>query len=131
MRLKAALQQSKDYDRNLSSRKAVLAAIGFIHRNPIRRGLVEDVTHWKWSSTRGYASVKLVVDLDLPTIRGLPPFARVEVLEPAGLELDGAVDEFILFLAGVVPEGVGVPEGGGVGAWKAPRQSVLGTSRWG
>ena len=42
-------------------------------RNPIRRGLIDEVTHWKWSSARWYASDKVVVDLDLPTIHGLPP----------------------------------------------------------
>ena len=72
-RLKAELQQSKGYDRNLSSRKAVLAAIDYIHRNPIRRGLIDEVTHWKWSSTRWYASDRQIVDPDLPTIHGLPP----------------------------------------------------------
>ena len=40
------------------------------------------------------------------------PIARVEVLHPIGLEQHGAVDELCLLRAGVVPEGVGVPEGG-------------------
>ena len=66
-------QEGPGYDRNLSSRKAVLAAIEYIHRNPIRRGLVDDVAHWKWSSARWYASDTLLVDPDLPTIHGLPP----------------------------------------------------------
>ena len=61
------------YDRNLPSQKAVLAAIDYIHRNPIRRGLVDEVTHWKWSSARWYASERQFVDPDLPTIHGLPP----------------------------------------------------------
>ena len=66
-------QEGPEYDRNLSSRKAVLSAIDDIHRNPIRRGLVDDVAHWKWSSARWYASETLLVDPDLPTIHGLPP----------------------------------------------------------
>ena len=40
------------------------------------------------------------------------PFTRVEVLDTVGFEQDGAVDESGLFGAGVVPEGVAVPEGG-------------------
>ena len=66
-------QEGPGYDRNLSSRKAVLAAIDYIHWNPIRRGLVDEVIHWKWSSARWYASETLLVDPDLPTIHGLPP----------------------------------------------------------
>ena len=66
-------QEGPGYDRNLSSQKAVLAAIDYIHRNPIRRGLVDERTHWKWSSALWYASNKQIVDPDLPTIHGLPP----------------------------------------------------------
>ena len=43
------------------------------------------------------------------------PIAGVEVLDAVGFEQDGAVDQLRLFGAGVVPEGVGVPEEGGVG----------------
>ena len=66
-------QEGPGYDRNLSSQKAVLAAIDYIHRNPIRRGLVDEMTHWKWSSARWYTSERQIVDSDLPTIHGLPP----------------------------------------------------------
>ena len=66
-------QEGPGYDRNLSSQKAVLAAIDYIHRNPIRRGLVDGVAHWKWSSSRWYASETRLVDPDLPTTHGLPP----------------------------------------------------------
>lgn len=66
-------QEGPGYDRNLSSQPVVLAAIDYIHRNPIRRGLVDEATHWKWSSSRWYASNRQVVDPDLPTIHGLPP----------------------------------------------------------
>ena len=38
------------------------------------------------------------------------PIGRVEVLDAVGFEEDGVVDEFGLFGACVVPEGVGVPE---------------------
>ncbi len=66
-------QEGPGYDRNLSSRKAVLAVIDYIHRNPMRRGLVDDVAHWKWSSALWYASETRIVDPDLPKIHGLPP----------------------------------------------------------
>ena len=47
--------------------------IDYIHRNPLRRGLVNEATHWKWSSARWYASERQLVDPDLPMIHGLPP----------------------------------------------------------
>ena len=51
------------------------------------------------------------------------PIAREEVLELAGwpgMGWDGAVDELVLFLAGVVPERVGVSEEGGGGVLEGP-----------
>jgi len=64
-------QEGPGYDRNLSSEKAILAAIDYIHQNPFRRGLVERARDWKWSSARWYASDKQSVDADLPHIHGL------------------------------------------------------------
>ena len=66
-------QEGAGYDRNLSSPRAVLAAIDYIHRNPLRRGLAEEATHWKWTCARWYASERQLIDLELPTIHGLPP----------------------------------------------------------
>ena len=64
-------QEGPGYDRNLSTEAAVLAAIDYIHNNPVRRHLVERATDWKWSSARWYASDRQVIDPDLPTIHGL------------------------------------------------------------
>ncbi len=66
-------QEGPGYDRNLSSKPAVLASIDYIHNNPLRRSLVDEATSWKWSSSRWYASDAAIVDPDLPTIHGLPP----------------------------------------------------------
>jgi putative transposase len=65
-------QEGPDYDRNLSSEQAVLAAIDYIHLNPVRRGLVARASDWKWSSARWYASDGKEQDPDLPTIHGPP-----------------------------------------------------------
>jgi putative transposase len=65
-------QEGPGYDRNLSTEKAVMAAIHYIHENPVRRGLVRSASDWKWSSARWYASETRIVDPDLPTIHGLP-----------------------------------------------------------
>jgi putative transposase len=66
-------QEGPGYDRNLSSPKTVLAAIDYIHLNPVRRGLVARAIDWKWSSARWYASNGKEQDPDLPTIHGPPP----------------------------------------------------------
>ena len=50
-----------------------MAAINYIHENPVRRGLVTRGIDWKWSSARWYVSDRKTVDPDLPTIHGLPP----------------------------------------------------------
>jgi putative transposase len=64
-------QEGAGYDRNLFEPKSVLAAIDYIHLNPVRRGLVTRARDWKWSSCRWYVSDRREVDPDLPTIHGL------------------------------------------------------------
>lgn len=66
-------QEGPGYDRNLSTESAVLAAIDYIHLNPVRRGLVNQARDWKWSSSRWYESDRQTIDPDLPPIHGLPP----------------------------------------------------------
>ena len=64
-------QEGPGYDRNLDNAASVLAAIDYIHLNPVRRGLCENVLDWKWSSARWYESLRL--DADLPRLTPLPP----------------------------------------------------------
>jgi putative transposase len=65
-------QEGPGYDRNVHSERAVMAAIAYLHENPVRRGLVRKATDWKWSSARWYASEGALIDADLPEIQGLP-----------------------------------------------------------
>jgi len=65
-------QEGPGYDRNLQTPEAVLAAIEYIHNNPVKRGLVARQTDWKWSSARHYLLDNHPVDPSLPTIHGLP-----------------------------------------------------------
>jgi REP-associated tyrosine transposase len=68
-------QEGGGYDRNLTSRAAILAAIDYIHLNPVRRGLCERVVQWKWSSARFYHESDGLTNPELPTIsRPLPEF---------------------------------------------------------
>jgi putative transposase len=47
-------QEGGGYDRNLRSEAAVLAAMNYIHENPVRRGLCRGPADWRWSSARHY-----------------------------------------------------------------------------
>jgi putative transposase len=47
-------QPGGGYDRNLVEPRALAAAISYVHLNPVRRGLVERVGDWRWSSAGWY-----------------------------------------------------------------------------
>jgi putative transposase len=64
-------QEGPGYDRNLDNEESVLAAIQYIHENPIRRKLCRSVLDWKWSSARWFAD--LTEDSSLPKLTSLPP----------------------------------------------------------
>ncbi len=66
-------QEGPGYDRNLQQDKTVLAAIDYLHYNPVRRGLCKDAKQWFWSSIRYYVTEPPKIDPGLPTIHGLPP----------------------------------------------------------
>jgi putative transposase len=48
--------QRRFYDFNILTGKKLTEKIHYIHRNPVRRGLVDRPEDWKWSSFRFYAS---------------------------------------------------------------------------
>ncbi len=58
-RLKAAKEQhfwqTRYYDFNVSSHAKYLEKLRYIHRNPVRRGLVDKPEDYRWSSFRRYA----------------------------------------------------------------------------
>lgn len=54
-------QQGGGYDRNILNEKVAWASINYIHENPVRRGLVESRTEWRWSSARWYEGMDDVV----------------------------------------------------------------------
>ena len=43
-------QAGRGYDRNITTFKALMAAVDYIHLNPVRKALVEQGSQWKWSS---------------------------------------------------------------------------------
>jgi putative transposase len=46
--------QAHYYDFNISMHEKFVEKLRYIHRNPVRRGLVEKPEDWKWSSFRHY-----------------------------------------------------------------------------
>jgi putative transposase len=47
--------QKRYYDRNLRNEREFQEKLRYIHRNPVKRGLVKEPGDWKWSSFRHYA----------------------------------------------------------------------------
>jgi len=66
-------QEGPGYDRNLTEPKTALAAIEYVHLNPVRRGLVRRAIDWPWSSARWYVDRSSPNGEHLPKIDGLPP----------------------------------------------------------
>jgi len=66
-------QEGPGYDRNIRTEKVLLSAIDYIHLNPVRRGLAERATDYRWSSAHWYASDGQEVDPSLPKLSAVPP----------------------------------------------------------
>ena len=47
--------QARYYDRNIRDADEFTAKLRYIHRNPVKRGLVKEPQDWPWSSFRHYA----------------------------------------------------------------------------
>jgi len=48
--------QARYYDFNVWSREKRIEKLRYLHRNPVKRGLVEKPEDWPWSSFRHYAT---------------------------------------------------------------------------
>ncbi len=46
--------QAKYYSFEICGQAKLLEKLNYMHENPVRRGLVERATDWKWSSARWY-----------------------------------------------------------------------------
>ncbi len=47
--------QKRYYDRNVRDAREFTVKLRYLHRNPVKRGLVTEPGDWKWSSFRHYA----------------------------------------------------------------------------
>ena len=62
-------QPGGGYDRNILKDRTLIAAIEYIHANPVRRGLCERPEDWEWSSARWHAGMRpawIEMDPSLP-----------------------------------------------------------------
>ncbi len=59
------LWQVRYYDFNVRTREKQIEKLRYLHRNPVKRGLVEKPEDWEWSSFRHYATgVEGVVEIE-------------------------------------------------------------------
>jgi putative transposase len=61
--------QARFYDFNVNTKGKMREKLEYMHRNPIRRGLVEHARDWPWSSWGFYARVGVVL-LSMDTLQG-------------------------------------------------------------
>lgn len=55
LRFEDSFWQARYYDFNVWSEKKFVEKLRYIHRNPVKRGLVARPEDWRWSSFRYYA----------------------------------------------------------------------------
>jgi len=55
LRAEDSFWQARYYDFNVWSEKKFVEKLRYIHRNPVKRGLVARPADWRWSSFRHYA----------------------------------------------------------------------------
>ncbi len=59
--------QARYYDFNVWTARKRVKKLRYIHRNPVKRGLVEKPEDWRWSSFRNYATGEEgVVEIESP-----------------------------------------------------------------
>ncbi len=57
--------QKRFYDFNVWSRKKKIEKLGYMHANPLKRGLVEDAEDWPWSSYAFYQRCgEILIEVD-------------------------------------------------------------------
>jgi len=42
----------------------MISKINYIHQNPVKRGYVDDATHWRYNSARDYEGMKGLVEVE-------------------------------------------------------------------
>ncbi len=59
------LWQEGNHPQQIQNDEMMWQKIEYIHNNPVRRGYVDDPTHWCYSSARTYAGQKGLIEIDM------------------------------------------------------------------
>jgi len=92
--------QPRYYDFNVWTAEKRVEKLKYLHRNPVRRGLVEGPEDWPWSRYHHYAGgIDGVVEIELPTAacrRGQPlmPFDAAPTLSAKNADEGGVSRDF-------------------------------------
>jgi putative transposase len=57
------LWQEGSHPEQITSDEMMLQKLEYIHNNPLKRGYVEDATHWRYSSARNYFGLPAVLPI--------------------------------------------------------------------
>jgi putative transposase len=75
-----AFWQPRSHDFNVFTQRKHVEKLRYMHRNPVKRGLVNSPELWRWSSFRYYRlGEEVPVKIGAPSI---PPFAAQRVGHP-------------------------------------------------
>jgi putative transposase len=96
LREKDSFWQARYYDFNVWSERKFVEKLKYIHRNPVRRGLVEHPEDWSWSSfghyltgDRGVIEIESHWTARIREKAGILPTVRVRTIEnPTKAELE-------------------------------------------
>ena len=79
--------QHRFYDFNVCTEKKRIEKLRYLHRNPVKRGLVASPEMWKWSSFRSYAlgepGVVKINDCDVLKLKKMEPVKFGDVIDPS------------------------------------------------
>ena len=57
------LWQESSHPQQIQNDEMMLQKLEYMHHNPLRRGYVDDPTHWRYSSARNYAGMKGLIEV--------------------------------------------------------------------
>jgi REP element-mobilizing transposase RayT len=57
------LWQEGTHPKQILDDEMMLQKLEYIHNNPVKRGYVDDPTHWRYSSARNYAGIAGLIDV--------------------------------------------------------------------
>ena len=57
------LWQEGSHPQHVHSDEMMVQKLDYMHDNPVKRGYVDDPTHWRYSSARNYAGLPGLIDV--------------------------------------------------------------------